>query len=289
MKLFKRIIALAMCAVLVCAVSGVYAQPLFNASVSLNSDVTYLSYNEDFDVTLSLKTGKNYFAGPFSAQVFYTNSLLKVASAELNKTGKLYSCAKTYSDAVLSKSMTDNAKQKFYPISWSDSNKSKNDFCNIVMVPNITDRTTSYDNLDENIAVLHLSSGSATGSGTVFVSADSVKSSANTGGETFLSALTDNGKISSVRYDYGSDVALDTSNAKLSFVVTDLGDVDNSKTVNSIDALMILQHVTEIKVQTGDALKRCDVNGDGTGNSADALAVLQIATGLLHLNDIYKK
>ncbi|MCQ2479692.1 MAG: dockerin type I repeat-containing protein [Clostridia bacterium] len=222
-------------------------------------------------------------------QVFYTNSLLKASSTDFNKSGKLYSCAKSYSSSTLSKSMTANGKQKFYPVNWSDTNKSKYDFCNISMVPSGEDSAYSVDNLDENIAVLHLASGTATGDGTVFISAESVKSEQNISGETYLSCLTDNGKTASKRYDFGSDCAIDTSKASLKFVVTDLGDVDNSKTINSIDALMILQHVTDIKPQTGDALRRCDVNGDGTGNSADALAVLQIATGLLHLNDIYKK
>lgn len=282
-----------MSVLIVCAASGVSAQPLFNASVSLNSDLknsgtTYLSYNESFDVALRLKTGANYYAGPFSAQVFYTGSVLK-ASPELNKSGKLYSRAGSYSSAADSASMTAKAKKRFFPQSWSESEKAKYKFCNISMIPNTADNKTSVDNLDENAAVLHFTSGTAAGSGKIFVSADSVKKSSNPVGQTYLSCLTDNGKVGSTRYDYGTDAQLDVSNAAINVVVSDAGDVDDNKNLNSFDALMILQHAVEMKTQTGDALKRCDTDLDGKVGSADALAVLQIATGLKRLNEIIKR
>ena len=294
MSLIKRILALCLCALLVCAAAGVYAKPLFNASVSLacplkKSDVTYLSLNEEFDVALRLKTDANYFAGPFSAQVFYTNAVLKNASADFNTKGRFYSAAKTYSGAVDSAAMTTKAKNKFYPKDWSSAEKAKYNFCNITMVPNSADSISSPANLDETLATLHLSAGTATGSGTVFISASSIKTKSNVSGETYLSCLTDNGKVLSSRYDYGSDAVLDIADAALSFVVTDLGDVDTNKKINSTDALAILQHAVGIKEQKGDALRKCDLDGNGTPNSLDALAVLQLATGLVHINDIVKK
>lgn len=294
MKRLKRIIALILSAVVVCTASGVYAEPVFNASLSLNtdiknSDITSLSYNEAFDVTLNLKTGKNYFAGPFSTQVFYTNSVLKNTSADFNKSGKLYSCAKKFSDASQSYSMKSKAKEKFYPADWDSASKNKYDFCNITMVPNSEDCTVSPESLNETIITLHFSSGTNTGSGTVFISADSVKSTSNVNGETYLSCLTDGGKVLSSRYDFGSDAALDLNGASLSFTVKDSGDVDNNKKINSSDALMIMQHITQIRTQSGSALKRCDINEDNLTNSADALAALQLATNLMRLNDIIKK
>lgn len=294
MKLIKKVLAVLLTVALVCTVSGVYAQPLFNAAVTLNSSIKkgnaiILSYNETFDVDLYLKTGANYFAGPFSAQVFYTNSILKNSSADFNKSGKLYSVAKSYSDASKSSSMTASGVSRFYPKDWDTTQKSKYDFCNITMVPNVTDATVSVDSLNEKIVTMHFSSGTNTGSGSVFISASSVKSTDNATGETYLSCLTDNGKILSSRYDYGADASLDLSNATLSVVVSDAGDVDGNKKLNSSDALMVLQSITEIKALTGNALKRCDVNNDGAYNATDALSILQIATGLTRLNDIYKQ
>lgn len=293
MKIFKRVTAFLLCAFFVCAASGVSAQPLFNASVSLDSDVkngtaTYLSYNESFDVALRLKTGANYYAGPFSVQVFYTGAKLK-ASPELNKSGRLYSSSGTCSSAADSDSVTATAKKRFFPQSWSDTEKAEYKFCNISMVPNAADSKTSADSLDENVALLHFTAGTTAGNGKIFVSADSVKKSSNPAGQTYLSCLTDNGKVGSTRYDYGTDALLDVKDAVMNVVVSDAGDVDNNKKLNSSDALIILQHIVEIKTQTGDALKRCDTDFDGKVGSADALAVLQLATGLMRLNDIIKR
>ena len=293
MKIFKRAVAFIFCTVFVCAASGVSAQPLFNASVSLSSDLksggtTYLSYNESFDVALHLKTGANYYAGPFSAQVFYSGANLKV-TPELNKSGKLYSRSSSYCSAADSASMTAKAKSRFFPRSWSDTEKSKYKFCNVSLVPNAADSSTSVDNLDENVAVLHFTAGTAAGDSKIFVSSDSVKTASNSVGQTYLSCLTDNGKVGSTRYDYGTDAQLDLSGAVMNVVVSDAGDIDNNKKLNSTDALMILQHVVEMKTQTGDALKRCDTDRSGSVGSADALAVLQIATGLMRLNDIIKR
>lgn len=294
MKQIKKVFAVLLTVILVFTASGVYAQPLFNASVILSSNfkkagAVVLSYNESFDVTLSLKTGENYFAGPFSAQVFYTNSILKNGSAEFNKSGKLYSVSKSFSNASPSSMMTNNGAKRFYPKDWNATQCSKYDFYNITMIPNTTDAAVSVDNLNEKIITISLTSGTNTGSGAVFVSASSLKSTSNATGETYLSCLTDNGKISSARYDFGADASLDLTNASLSVIVSDAGDVDGNQKLNSSDALLILQHITELKTLTGNQLKRCDTNNDGTTNSADALGVLQVSTGLVRLNDIYKQ
>lgn len=294
MKLIKKVLAMLLAAAFVCTVSGIYAQAILSAAVSLNFDsaktnTIVLSFNEEFDVNLSLKTGKGYYAGPFSAQVFYTSSAFKCTSAAFNKSGKLYSVSKSYSDATVSSSMTQNGKSRFYPKDWTTTQKSKYDFCNITMVPNSTDATVSPDNLNEKIATLNFSSGSSTGTGTIFISASSVKSTSNTTGETYLSCFTDSGKILSTRYDYGANTSLDISGASISATILDVGDIDDNKKVNSTDALIMLQHITNIKTLTGDALKRSDVNNDKVYNSTDALNILQIATSLKGLNDIYKR
>ncbi len=58
-------------------------------------------------------------------------------------------------------------------------------------------------------------------------------------------------------------------------------DIDGNGTITSRDALEILQHATDLKQLTGEALANADLDGSGTIKSADALVVLQLATGLI--------
>lgn len=55
----------------------------------------------------------------------------------------------------------------------------------------------------------------------------------------------------------------------------ELGDVDGNGTVDSYDALMILQYNVGITSLSDSQLKSADMNSDGDVNSHDALAVLQ--------------
>ncbi len=62
-----------------------------------------------------------------------------------------------------------------------------------------------------------------------------------------------------------------------------LGDISADDKINSLDALLILQHSVE-KTEFNDAeCKAADINGDGKINSLDALLVLQISTGLISI------
>lgn len=67
--------------------------------------------------------------------------------------------------------------------------------------------------------------------------------------------------------------------ARSSYFVTNLGDTDTNGSVNSADALAVLQYATGVKSLTSQQQKISDFNGDGKANSADALLILQVATG----------
>lgn len=58
-------------------------------------------------------------------------------------------------------------------------------------------------------------------------------------------------------------------------------DVDGDGRISAGDALLILQHSTEIKLLTPEQQKRADCSGDGRINSLDAMIVLQISTGII--------
>jgi hypothetical protein len=58
------------------------------------------------------------------------------------------------------------------------------------------------------------------------------------------------------------------------------GDVDCSGTVDSIDALLVLQHIVYLSVSLG-CPQNADVNHDGLANGGDAMVILQFSARLL--------
>ena len=58
-----------------------------------------------------------------------------------------------------------------------------------------------------------------------------------------------------------------------------LGDINVDSTINSFDALLVLQYSVGKIDFTQDQMRRADMNGDGMYNSYDALIILKIATG----------
>ena len=60
-----------------------------------------------------------------------------------------------------------------------------------------------------------------------------------------------------------------------------IGDLNNDNTINSADALSVLQGATGLITFTAEQKEIADVNKDGSINSADALRILQYATSLI--------
>lgn len=58
-----------------------------------------------------------------------------------------------------------------------------------------------------------------------------------------------------------------------------LGDVDNNKAINSVDALMIIEASVGKRKLTDTQLKAGDINRDGKVTSSDALIVLAVSAG----------
>ncbi len=59
------------------------------------------------------------------------------------------------------------------------------------------------------------------------------------------------------------------------------GDINQDTRINSIDALMILQHSVKASLIPDERLVAADVNGDGRINSVDALEILMVSVGKL--------
>lgn len=61
--------------------------------------------------------------------------------------------------------------------------------------------------------------------------------------------------------------------------ISRIGDVDGNGTVNTKDALMLMQCLSGDLLLTDDAFKRADLNGDNVLSSAEALRILQYVNG----------
>ena len=78
----------------------------------------------------------------------------------------------------------------------------------------------------------------------------------------------------------GKEMTLVNENGTYTYKIVVKGDNDGNGTINSSDALAVLQHSVESKVMKDDcSLAASDVNNDGSINSSDALAILQISVG----------
>ncbi len=290
MTKIKILISLAVCVILFSLLFNVSASPLFSASLILNtntdkSNTVYVNVNESVQVSLFINTSKGYFAGPFSTPVFYTGSMFEAEPPKLNTSGRFYNCCKSYTSAVTSEKLDPQALESLYPAGWSAQQTKENKLIYTVMVPNSQDCKKTPDALNEALWTANLKvNGPVNSKGSIFIPQECVRSADNIDGPTYLACYSDGGDILSKRYDYGNDMKIDVSQAKISYQVTDKADVDNDNAITSGDALLILQHSVELKKLDSKAFSRADITKDGKLASDDALAVLNIATGVTTIN-----
>jgi hypothetical protein len=57
------------------------------------------------------------------------------------------------------------------------------------------------------------------------------------------------------------------------------GDINGDGKINTIDAIMLAQHIVGVNLLTGDALLAADINGDGKINTIDAIVLAQYIVG----------
>lgn len=279
---------------------GASAQSIYNAEIVFNASVNsaqaqgetiYVYQGDTVGVDLVLKTNNGYYAGPFAAQIFYTSGYFNNGSFNLNTSGRLYSCCKTYTDVGFSGAISTSLKDKLYPSSWNQQKRETFEFYNLNMVPTAADCKNSPDNLAEKIISFSFTVPSAPSGtvGEVFIPRESIRTNDNPTGASYLSCYTDGGNVLSDRYDYGDKISLSVNSASVHFEITDRGDVDLNGRVTSTDALLILQFATGIITLTDSELSRAKIIGTPMPNSSDALAALQISTGIKQINDFYNR
>ncbi len=249
------------------------AQPRYNADFSFkvtvngksvdNSKEIYLFNGDKINVSLHLKTGEDYFVGPFATNIFFNGKFL-YNSFNWNTSGRYYSTCKSYSNF-----------------------KKQNDLFKVDMIPTSVDCKAAIENVNENLFALNFTAqGNRDEKAEIYMDADTIRDTQNPFGETYLACYTENGNLAGKRYDYGEGMVLNLDKAKVSFKITDVGDVNSDGKIASGDALNILQHSTGIVPLNESKKKKADVDYNGKINSTDALAVLQLSTGLKTINEI---
>lgn len=281
--------------------SAGYAQAKYTADISLSlkengvaqaSDVIYVYPGENVTVFLNLKTSDNFFAGPFASQIFYSVSAFDKIDITLNTSGRFYACCKTYTNISSFNDISQLAKDRLYPTDWSAEKKQQYEFLNLNMIPTAADCTSAPGGLNEDLLTLGLKLGKNLAVGSrydVFIAEDNLRTANNPVGGTYLSCYKNSGSLSGERYDYGEDISININKAKLTFEITDIGDVNSDGRITSVDALTVLQASAGLVSLNEDIKEKADVNRDGKINAADALSILQISSGLIKINDLINR
>ena len=289
MRKIKLLISIVISALLFSLLLNASAAPIYKASLILdtNSDkskIIYVNVNEKVKVSLAVNSSEGYYAGPLAVPVFYTDSVFKAGSPDLNTSGRLYSCCKSYTSVVNSDKMNMEAADALYPSGWNSQQKNANKAIYTVMIPNKSDSSSSPDRLNESLWTAEFTVRDAVGSqGKVFIPKECIRTEKNVDGSVYFARYSEENPAS-VRFDYGSDMELDVSKAEIIYQVTDIADVNNDKVVNSSDALQILKKSVDLIKLDSDELIRADIDKDNYVNSADALCALKISTGSETIN-----
>lgn len=101
--------------------------------------------------------------------------------------------------------------------------------------------------------------------------------------DTFKSVSIENEVIAN-----GTVIELATEELTDKYTIVVPGDTNGDGSVNSLDALALLNHAVENALLEGSALYAGDINADGTINSGDALIALQISVGQASLDSFLK-
>ncbi|MBQ8227674.1 MAG: dockerin type I repeat-containing protein [Clostridia bacterium] len=256
----------------------VIAQPRYEADFSLTvsvngaevktiKDYIYVYDTDVLDVGLNLKTNEDFYAGPLSAEIHYTDSFLEYNDFDWNEYSRFYSACKSYSNLSLYQEEIS--------------------FLKLDMIPTTDDCVKAPNLLNECLINIQLvANGKRDDVAQVYLDESTIRNRSNPFGSTYFACYTDNGDLAGNRYDFGSEIYLDFSKASIKFKITDSGDVNSDKRITSSDSLLIMQMATGIKSLDSHQAIVADVDSNGKVNSSDGLAILQISAGIRTINDI---
>ncbi len=259
----------------------VTAQPRYEAkfsfSVAVNgkpikTDSEYIYvYNSDvLDVSLNVETNEDYYAGPLSTDIYYSDEFLKFNTFTWNTNGRFYSCCKSYSNYSL--------KDENVP------------YFKVDMIPTSTDCKSAPASLKESLLEVQLTAqGKRDDVAYVKLDESTVRKTENPFGSMYFACYTDNGNLNGNRYDYGNEIKMDLSQADVKIKITDAGDVNDDGRITSADSLRMVQHATGLVIISKEKSASADIDSNGKINSSDGLVAMQIATGIKTINDILNR
>ena len=296
----KKIFSIILAAVLMMTALCVYsdAKASYNVSFVLTANANGKNYSSGdtitvapgstVDVTLSLKN--DFMIGNLSTQIFYDNSIFESETGKFNTNGVLYNaCGKSMVQFTKWSQIAQSYKDRIWP-DYSAAKlkdfKANHNFCYITMATDVNRIDSPVKNIDEQIITVtfKVSPKAKNGeTGQIIIPTESLRRKDYLNGYTFCSVYTKD-DLTTTPSPYVDGLSYDMSKAVLNFKVgtassVTLGDVNKDGSINSSDALMILQHTVGQINLTGDAKTAADVTKDGAINSSDALKVLQYSVG----------
>ncbi|MCQ2471266.1 MAG: hypothetical protein MJ147_04430 [Clostridia bacterium] len=174
-------------------------------------------------VTIHLKTGSAYYAGEFSANVYYSNNIFasaKKSNYVWNTKGKYTGICSMQTGAPFSM-ITEKNKKAGYPASWSDSQKNSHEFYTAIMIPDVANYKKTVASVDEDIVSypIYVKSDAKNGAtGEIIIPQESLATSTNKTGKFYLNNFV-NGDLTKDSVQYSKGVTHDLSKAKITFTV----------------------------------------------------------------------
>lgn len=300
----KKIISLmlAVCMIFGCLTVFSYAKTTYKAVFTLKAVANGKNYDSSDTITVApgetvavtLRMSNNYKTGPFTALIYYSNSVFdeSVPSYEFNKNGEFRKVCGTivgftdWSRIHPTYKSDDSYWPKYTNQTTFNNFKSSHYFAKITMVPNSAVSLTPVYAVNEDLITMNFKVSSTAKNGTtgnIIIPVESRRTSSNPGGQLSCGIFTES-SVAGDLIPYSDDQVFDCSKAVLNFKVSTgtgakKGDVNKDTKINSSDALLILQHSVGVITLTSEQKTLADVNNDSKVNSSDALKILQYSVG----------
>lgn len=275
------------------------AKTTYKSVWTLNAQLGSSTYGSSNTVTVkpgdtvkvTVKLNNNYYTGSTCFQLYYSSDIFEGATnAQFNTKGKYYSvCGKSNCNFVDWDELHPEVQSTYWPNFSAEklkSYKENHHFLRVTMMPNPTKTTTTVKDFNEDIVTITFKVSSSAKDGTTGEIALPIESarSKNFANGFLFSTIYKTEDLLGDYMIYSDDQVIDCSKATLKFKVStastpSLGDVNGDGSINSVDALHVLQHSVGSKTLTDEQKKRADVTKDGNVNSQDALKILQYSVG----------